>query len=57
MSDMLPEQAISFNNTMISVEGLEQQPNNKIFALQFIPPTRCTGVKMEQKLQKCPTND
>ena len=55
IGDMEPEPGISYK--VPSVEELEHQPSHKIFSLQFFLPTRCAGVKMEQKVREWPIND
>ena len=49
------ELAISCDKARLLVVGLEPQFIHKTFNLQFVPPTRCAGVKVDQKLWESTT--
>jgi len=51
MGDMEPEILIFYNQQRLLVEGLGHQPRPKTFDPQYILPTRCAGLKIEQKLR------
>ena len=38
-------------------EGEGHQPTHKTLDLKFVLPTRCAGIKIEQRLREWPTND
>jgi hypothetical protein len=49
MREIELEMASFCNQARLLMEGLGQQPSHKTFDLQFVLPTRCAGVKLEQK--------
>ena len=48
--DTLPQLAISYNQSRLSVEGLGHQPSPKTFKVQFVLFARYAVVEMAQKL-------
>ena len=56
MGDIEPELAISCIQKRFPMEKLVYQPSHKTLDPQFLLPTRCAGVKMEQKLRERPNN-
>ena len=55
--DMEPELGISCNQARLPVEAQAHQPSHKTFALQFVLPVDCAGVKMEQREREWTSND
>jgi hypothetical protein len=55
---MEPEVVTSYSQVELSVEGGRHEPTHKTFDLKCAAlPTRCRGIKMEQRLRKWSTND
>jgi hypothetical protein len=48
---MKPKTAISYIQARPPMKGLGHQPSYKTISPKFVLLTRCTGVKMEQKLK------
>jgi hypothetical protein len=57
MGNMKPEMSISCSQARFSMEGMGHLSYYKNFILQFLMPTRCAGVKLEQILREWPTYD
>jgi hypothetical protein len=49
--DIETEVATSCSQSRLLVEGWGQQHTHKTFNPKFVLPTRCTGIKMEQRLK------
>jgi hypothetical protein len=44
---MEPEEATSYNQANLPMEGWGHKPTHKILGPQFVLPIRCSGIKIE----------